>query len=312
VTQPQGLERLDPALANSGVLFHIPMNADSIATIRTSLNERRRAAAEALDTTGVQVTLELMPTDIGDVPVRIYRPTGVTAPPVVLFLHSGALLIGNLDTDHARCVELAREVRCAVVSVDYRLAPEHPYPAAFDDCAAVAKVIAGRAADHGFDPARWALAGNSAGAGLAAAIALWIRDERLAAPALQLLHQPMLDPSCATPSMREFTATPGFDSQSAAYAWASYLAGGDATGYAAASTATDLTGLPPAHIACSEIDPLRDEAILYASRLVQSGVSTHLVLVPGTCHGYDSLCPDLAVSRRTVTEQVRVLRSVFE
>jgi acetyl esterase/lipase len=284
------------------------MNADSIATIRTSLNERRRAAAAVLDTTGLEISDELLRTHSGDVPVRIYRPKDVATPPVVLFLHSGALLIGNLDTDHARCVEIAQQVRCAVVSVDYRLAPEHPFPAAFEDCAAVARTLATSAAELGFDPRRWALAGNSAGAGLAAAVALWLRHESLPAPAVQLLHQPMLDASCATPSMREFTATPGFDSESARNAWSAYLAGDPAGPYASASHALDLSGLPPAHITCSEVDPLRDEAIDYAARLVRSGVATQLVLLPATCHGYDSLCPDLEVSRRTVDEQVRVLR----
>jgi acetyl esterase/lipase len=311
VSEPQDVNRLDPELANSGVLFHIPMSADSIGTIRASINDRRRAAADALDTTGVDISDESMKTESGDVPVRIYRPKDVTNPPVLLFLHSGALLIGNLDTDHARCVDIARQVGCAVVSVDYRLAPEHPYPAAFEDCVAVAKTLATHAADHGFDGARWALAGNSAGGGLAAAVALWLRDEGLPAPALQLLHQPMLDASCATPSMQEFTMTPGFDLQSARFAWASYLAGEDASPYASASAATDLAGLPPAHITCSEVDPLRDEALDYGRRLVQAGVPTHLVLMPSTCHGYDSMCPNIGVSQRTIAEQIRVLSAVL-
>jgi acetyl esterase len=142
-------------------------------------------------------------------------------------------------------------------------------------------------------------------------VSLWLRDHDGPRPLLQLLHQPMLDASCATPSMREFTQTPGFDSSSARFAWSSYLGDQRATAYARPACADSLRLLPPTHLTCSELDPLRDEGLGFAQRLVHAGVATDLRLIAGTCHGYDSLVSDAGVSARTVAEQVQALRAAF-
>jgi acetyl esterase len=311
MTEPQGYARLQAGLRGSSAVMTLALGPDLLTVVRSSLNERRALAARELDVPSLSVGDTVVDTHAGPVTIRVYRPRIDDPAPVLVFFHSGALVLGNLDTDHARCARLARDVGCVIVSVDYRLAPEHPYPAALEDCVAVVDAVCEDPGRFGADPQRLAVGGNSAGAGLAAAVCLWLRDHDRPAPLLQLLHQPMLDARLATSSMREFVSTPGFDSLSARFAWDSYLAGQPATSYASASLAESLSDLPPAHITCSELDPLRDEAIAYAQRLLQAGVPTDLVVVSATCHGYDSIVPDLAVSVRTEAEQARVLRGAF-
>ena len=228
----------------------------------------------------------------------------------VVYCHAGGFVLGNLDTDHRQCVELARRGRCTVVSVDYRLAPEHPYPAALDDAMAVLRWAAAGATALGVDPARLAVAGSSAGATLAACLAHGAADGSLPAVALQLLHQPVLDDR-ESASKAEFRSSPAFDSEAADLMWGYYL--GPATGSVAAVPARRdrLAGLAPALITCAEIDPFRDEAVDYGLQLLRCGVSTELHVFPRTCHGFDSLLPDWSMSERLFTLQGQVLRRAF-
>ena len=306
----QAVERLDPALvAAAPALVPLGLDAATLPAIRASLDQRRADAARGLATGAVTVeaaTLTLADRAVG---LRVYRGTAARRAPALLYLHSGAYVLGNLDTDHARCVALAREAGCVVVSVDYRLAPEHPYPAALDDATAALAALHAAPAGYGVDPGRVAVGGNSAGAGLAAAVALRARDTGGPPLRFQLLHQPMLDHRCGTPSMREFTGTPGFDAASARFAWSCYA--GDGSPYASPTAARSLAGLPPAYVSCSEIDPLRDEAIAYAWRLMEHGVPTELHVHPGTCHGFDSLAPSLSRSTAALSAQARALAHAF-
>ena len=311
MTSPQGLERLDAQLVAEATLFRVPLTAASLPTIRASLDQRRAEQVADTDPGGVVVASSSVEVAGRPVGLRVYRGTTQDPAPVVLFFHSGGLVLGNLDTDHARCLALARGAECVVISVDYRLAPEHPYPAAVEDCLGVTEVVLADPGTFGVDAGRLALSGSSAGAGLAAAVALCLRDRGGRQPVLQLLHQPMLDDSTATPSMREFTATPGFDSESARFSWDSYLAGRPAEGYASPARAESVAGLPPAHICCSEVDPLRDEAIDHARRLLEAGVPTELHVVPGTCHGFDSFAPQHPFSVGETQAQVDALRRAF-
>jgi acetyl esterase len=311
MTSPQGLDRLDPQLVAGTMLFRVPLTEQSLPATRQSLDERRAAQVAGTDPGDVRIessAVELLDRTVG---VRVYRGTGRPVAPAVLFFHSGGLVLGNLDTDHARCLELARGAECVVISVDYRLAPEHPFPAAFDDCLEVTEAVLAEPAAHGVDATRVVLSGSSAGAGLAAAVALCLRDRGRVQPCFQLLHQPMLDDACATPAMREFVATPGFDSESARFSWDAYLQGRPASAYASPARAESLAGLPPAYVCCSEVDPLRDEAIDYARRLLEAGVSTDLHVVPGTCHGFDSFAPAHPYSVRETRAQVEALRRAF-
>jgi len=282
------VRRLDPALRHLAAA-RIDLSAETLPALRESVNGRRREAAEGLDTTGVEITEEVA----DGVPLRLYR--GGTAG-TVLFCHSGAFVLGNLDTDHRWCVEMARSVGCLVVSVDYRLAPEHPHPAALDDASAVLRVLAA-------DPVvgRIALAGNSAGGALAALLAQRAACGELPPVVFQLLHQPVLDDRM-TPSKEEFVDTPGFDGQAVALMW-QYVSRD-----AAPARSAELSGVAPALITCSELDPLRDEAVDYALRLMWAGVPVELHLYPGTCHGFDSFLPDWQLSRELFAVQATALR----
>ena len=183
-------ERLDPELRDIATT-RTDFSLDSIQLMREPFNERRRVAVA--DTTTPASRSSTTPcSGSRPVPVRIYRG-GQPPAPAVVYCHAGGFALGNLDTDHRQCVELARRGRCTVVSVDYRLAPEHPYPAALDDAMAVLRWVAANATELGVDAARLAVAGSSAGAALAACLAHDAADGSLPAVVFQLLHQPVLD-----------------------------------------------------------------------------------------------------------------------
>ncbi len=290
--------RLEPVLR---AVATTRTDLSNVGPVRAGLDERRRAGVDAVDAIGVS---------IGDatasgVDVRIYR--GAPAPaPTVIYCHAGAFVLGNLDTDHRQCVELARRGHCSVVSVDYRLAPEHPYPAALDDAITVLDWVFANAGDLGFDASRVAVAGSSAGGALAAGLAQRFPDRLVFA----LLHQPVLDDRM-TGSKTEFAATPAFDGPAAELMWRYYLGSAEASAGSVPGRRDQLSGLPRTFITCSDIDPLRDEALDYALRLLRDGVATELHVFAGTCHGFDSLLPDWEVSEHLFALQGRALRRAF-
>jgi acetyl esterase/lipase len=248
------------------------------------------------------------------VPVRLYRPTDRRGPlPCIYWIHGGGLVVGSVAQDDRHCERYVRDVGCAVVSVEYRLAPEHPYPAAIDDCYAGLSWLAEHARELGIDPRRIAIAGSSAGGGLAAATALVARDRGSPRLAFQLLVRPMLDDRNQTSSSREFTAIPGWSREMNAAGWSAYLgaaAGSDSVSpYAAPARADDLAGLPPTMIQVGELEVFRDESIDYARRLLDAGVSTELHVYPGVFHGWDGMVPDATVSRRSIAERMAALRA---
>ena len=308
MTELDGLERLDPAL-RAVATTRTDFSLDSIRFMRALFNERRREAAEHTDAQGVRIVDDTVAAGAGGVAVRIYRGAETTPAPVIVYCHAGGFALGNLDTDHRQCVELARRGRCTVVSVDYRLAPEHPYPAAVDDAIAVLRWVAANATELGVDPARLAVGGSSAGATLAACLAHGATDGSLPAVAFQLLHQPVLDDR-ETASKAEFCASPAFDGEAAELMWRYYLGSGGSVA-AVPARRDKLSGLPTALITCAEIDPFRDEAIDYALRLLRAGVSTGLHVFPRTCHGFDSLLPDWSGSERLFALQGHALSSAF-
>jgi acetyl esterase/lipase len=216
-------------------------------------------------------------------------------------------VLGNLDTDHRQCVEFARRGRCTVISVDYRLAPEDPYPAGVDDASAVLDWVAHNGASLGIDTTRLAVAGSSAGAALAALLALRAAHGTAPPVVFQLLHQPVLDDR-PMPSKDEFATTPGFDGPAVTQMWQHYVAGESVPVDAVPARADDLAGVAAALITCSELDPLRDEAVDYALRLMWAGVATELHVFPGTCHGFDSLHPEWETSQRLFELQGAALR----
>jgi len=307
MTELDGFERLDPALREIATT-RTNFSPSSITLMRELFNERRRIAAEQTEAQGVQILENDVVTESGRVPVRIYRGGRSPAPPVV-YCHAGGFALGNLDTDHRQCVELARRGRCTVVSVDYRLAPEHPYPAALDDARAVLRWVTANATELGVDAARLAVAGSSAGATLAACLAHGAAGEPPVV--FQLLHQPVLDDR-ATVSKAQFRTSPAFDSEAADLMWRYYLGPQVASGDAVPARRDRFDGLPPALISCAEIDPFRDEAVDYALQLLRAGVSAELHVFPRTCHGFDSLVPDWSVSQRLFALQGDALRGIWD
>ena len=246
-----------------------------------------------------------------DVPIRIYTPKGRADAPrgCVVEIHGGGFIMGNVAMMDPWCQAVAALCDAVVVSVEYRLAPEHPFPAAIEDCYAALAWTAAHAGELGVDPARIAIAGQSAGGGLAAGTALLARDRKGPKLCFQLLEIPELDDRLETPSMRAFSDTPLWNRPNAVWSWRYYLGdghGGDVSPYAAPARAKDLANLPPAYLSTMEFDPLRDEGIDYALRMLQAGVQVELHSFPGTFHG-SMLMMTAEVSQRSVAEALGAL-----
>lgn len=305
----------DPELAD--VVPLLPeIDGDDPATMRASLSEMI-AQLPPPDITRVQIEDRQVPGRDGDpaVPLRIYRPDERLAPAAVYSVHGGGFIAGDLETEHALNVRLARELGVVVVSVDYRLAPETPFPGPLEDIYAGLVWMVDHADELGIDPLRIAIQGNSAGGGLCAALALLARDRGGPHIAFQFLSVPELDDRLTTASMTEFTDTPLWSRPRAVFSWDCYLGPGragtdDVSIYAAPARATDLTDLPPAYVSVMHFDPLRDEGIAYALGLLAAGVSVELHLFPGTFHG-SALIQYAAISRREQAERVAVLRQAL-
>jgi acetyl esterase/lipase len=249
-----------------------------------------------------------------DVPVRVYAPEGQDGPlPGVFYIHGGGFILGNVAMFDGEATRIAAEVGAVVVSVEYRLAPENPFPAGLDDCYAALVWTAKSAGELGVDPARLAIAGDSAGGGLAAATALLARDRGGPALCFQYLGIPELDDRLDTPSMRAYVDTPLWHRPAAEFSWDSYLGGPgvrgteDVSPYAAPARTEDLSGLPPTFVNVCQFDPLRDEGIAYAQRLAQANVPTELVMYPGTFHG-SGMVAEAAVTKRVIADQIAALR----
>jgi acetyl esterase/lipase len=247
------------------------------------------------------------------VKVRVYRPAGALSAPVVLWIHGGGFVGGNVDGSDPLLIRWVRGAGCAAVSVDYRLAPEHPYPAAPDDCYATLQWIARSPKELGVGPSRIAVAGASAGGCLAAAVALMARD--LGGPKLchQFLVIPVLDDRYVTPSSTRIGDPRVWNVGNSRAGWRYYLGarhGRDVPTYAAPAREANLSGLPPTTIHVEELDGLRDEAVDYASRLTLAGVRTELVVYPGTFHGHFAFIPQAAISKRTARDMDEVIQRI--
>lgn len=249
-----------------------------------------------------------------DVPVRVYTPADRDGPwPALLYIHGGGFVLGDLDGFHADVARIVADVGAVAVSVDYRLAPENPFPAGLEDCYAALVWTVAHAAELGIDAGQVAVGGESAGGGLAAAVALLARDRGGPALCFQYLSVPVLDDRLDSPSMTAFTDTPLWNRPKAELSWKYYLSGTttvdgrDGLRYAAPARAEDLSGLPPAYVRTCEFDPLRDEGLRYAMRLLQAGVRTEVHNYPGTFHGSTAI-PEAAVSKRMAADQLDALR----
>lgn len=267
-----------------------------------------------------EVVERTVPGPVGapDVPLLIARPTGLPdGAPVIYHLHGGGMIGGTCRTGVSGILrEWAAPLGLVVISADYRLAPEHPYPAGVEDCYAGLVWVARHATRAGGDPERIVVAGGSAGGGLTAAVALMARDRDGPRLTGQLAMCPMLDDRNDTPSARQMTGRGVWDRRANQAAWASLL--GEARGtdrvppYAAPARATDLSGLPPAYMDVGAAETYRDEVVTYATRIWRAGGDAQLHVWSGGFHGFDQLAPDIAVARDAREARVRWLRRVLD
>ncbi|MEV4278553.1 alpha/beta hydrolase [Actinoplanes xinjiangensis] len=300
--------QLRPAL--EARLEAVPGGYGAIADIvrRRAVVEAMAAGAEPAEPVAVHRTDHTV-NGHPQVSVRVYHPTEVGAAlPGIYYIHGGGMVQGSVAGADADAAILCAQVQAIVVSVEYRLAPEHPYPAALDDCRAGLAWMCRNAAEFGLDPARVAIYGPSAGGGLAIATALAVRDQ--GGPALRFLMPiyPMIDDRNDTPSSHEIIDLGMWDRATNIEAWGWYLGGRPADQYAAPARADDLTGLPPTFIDVGTVDLFRDEDIAFAQRLMAAGVPTELHVHPGAYHGAKALVPDAVLSRRILALRLDALR----
>ncbi|MCI8209157.1 lipase [Pseudomonas sp. S25] len=235
--------------------------------------------------------LEVTDFQLADVPVRLYRPAHLpaeTAAPCVIYLHGGGWIVGGLDSHDFITAALAVDVRCVVIAVDYRLAPEHPFPAPFEDCVAVWHAVQAQADWLGIDASRVAVAGDSAGGNLAAALCLALRDGGYPQPKGQALIYPALGSEEDLPSRSACADAPLLSSAEMDDCWALYLSRPEdfQSPYAMPLLADDFSGLAPAFIGVAQFDPLHDDGVAYEQRLRKAGVSTVFDAGEGLVHGY--------------------------
>ncbi|SMF69474.1 Acetyl esterase/lipase [Paenibacillus uliginis N3/975] len=253
----------------------------------------------------VRTTSQMIPGAAGEMLVEIYEPAQRTDAklPAMLWIHGGGYVMGHPDMDDTLCERFVQAANCVVVSVDYRLAPEHPYPAAIDDCYAGLIWMTDEAELLGIDVDRVAIAGASGGGGLTAALALMVRDKGGPDLIFQMPLYPMIDNRNMTASSHEITADNAtWNRTNNLTAWSMYLGEGAddivESPYAVPSRAESLAGLPPTYTCVGQLDLFRDETIEYVTRLAVAGIDVEFHLYPGTFHCFEVFVPEAEVSQR--------------
>lgn len=284
--------------------------------------EQLRAAVKGFAAVTPQLPVPLrdisdwvIPGPAGDLPVRIYKPQAGGARPILVYFHGGGWVVGDLNTQDMICRGLCHGAECIVVSVDYRLAPEHRFPAAVDDGYAALIWSAAHGAEIGGDPTRIAVGGDSAGAVLSGAVAIRARDE--AGPGLRgqlLFYGSMNYPSHDLPSMKEFADGPILTADDIDYFWHLYLTHAESEQnhpWASPIRAPSHAGLPPAFIGTAELDPSRDPGEVYGPVLSAAGVSVELHRYPGMPHGFLSWLGMVDMAQTAADDACAWLRKQF-
>jgi acetyl esterase/lipase len=257
--------------------------------------------------------------DAADVSARVYAPAEPSPPaPALLYLHGGAYVMGGLPLADSTARMIVDRSGVIVVAVDYRLAPEHPYPAGLEDSYAVLRWAVDKGAEYGIDTDRLGVLGESAGGGLAAALALLARDRHGPRLTAQFLDAPTIDDCLNTPSMRTLSDTPAWQSANSPRSWRYYLlgtaepGGADVPIYAAPGRAmvNDLSGLPPAFVTAYQVDPTRDEGLDYAHRLIQAGVPTEVHHYACAFH-MAHIIPGTAIGARMIADRIEAIRRMM-
>lgn len=251
-----------------------------------------------------QVSDLQIPSEHGAIPARIYRPTNAHKTPALIWFHGGGWVLGDLDTADLPSRELAHHSGCTVISVDYRLAPEAVFPAAFEDSLAATEWILENADSLDIDHSRIAVGGDSAGANLAACVAIAARDRNLTL-AYQLLVYPVVEAVFNTPSYLQNADGYFLTTTMMQWFWDQYMPeDSDRSDIRVAPINADLKGLPPAWVLTAEFDPLRDEGLNYAKALEKAGVEVATLHVPDTIHGFFSMDIKGGAKARTAAGQV--------
>ncbi len=299
-----------------------PENARNTPTLKNAVEEMTAESVTARATTLAKPMPQpvgkidhiLIPGTIGDLLARVFTPKGDEAFPVVVYFHGGGWVIANLDVYEPSCRALCNEAEAIIVSVAYRQAPEHKYPAAAEDAHAAVQWVMQNARSLGGDPSRVAVAGESAGGNLATVACLKARDEGGQMPIAQLLVYPVTDASMNTPSYTEQANAKPLNSAMMTWFWKHYLEnqsqGSEA--YASPLRADSLSGLPPAIVITAENDPLRDEGEAYAKRLADEGVSVDMKRFDGVMHEFFGLAGVVDKATEAMTEAANGLTRVFE
>ena len=307
---PQMKAVLDQAAAAGGKPFHQMTPAEARQAM-----EMLFAAFRGTPVNVGRVEDRNIPGPGGHVPVRIYSPTGTGPFGALVYFHGGGWVIGNIETHDATCRQLTAGAGCVTISVDYRLAPEHKFPASPDDCYAAAKWVSENAHSINVDSNRIAVGGDSAGGNLAAAVALMARERGGPKLAFQLLIYPATDCADDTPSQREFAQVSRDYILSRAdmeWFWGHYLAPNDRKNpIACPALAKSFAGLPPAFIITAEVDPLRDEGETYAEELRKAGVNARLKRYNGVCHGFFGMASMIDKGRQAVDDSCAELRAAI-
>ena len=252
----------------------------------------------------------------GPIPLRLYRPEGVaasTALPVLLFFHGGGWVIGDMETHDVLCRQLTAGAGIRVVNVDYRLAPEHKFPAAVDDAWAATRWVAAHAGELAIDPSRLAVGGDSAGGNLAAVVALLARDAGAPAIAFQVLLYPVTDVGAESPTYTDFADGFMLTRESMRWFIAHYVDTTDAADWRASpARATSLAGVAPALVITAGFDPLRDEGDAYARKLREAGVRVDAVCYGGMIHGFVPMGRLIESGNRAVAHIAASLRQALQ
>lgn len=309
---PQLIETLEliEAATDGGIKLHdIP--ADRKLT--DDLAEFRKANSPPIKGVSMQKQNIPGPADAPEVPIHVFRPEDKPGPlPALIWIHGGGYVMGSVAQDELKIRELSKEAGCAVIAMDYRLAPEHPFPAAIEDCYAVLKWAFENAHEIEIDKSHIAVGGASAGGGLAAGLVLLARDRREVDIQFQALIYPMIDDCNVLPADEDHPDTLIWSRECNLIGWRAYL--GCEPGkkkvsiYATPYRANNLAGLPPAIILVGDLDLFLNENIVYAQRLIEAGVQTELHVYPGAYHGFNGFAPDAPVSKRCNADLISALK----
>ena len=285
-----------------------PFNEVSVEEARASMLALAGASGELENVARIED--RKVPGPRGDIPIRVYTPAGQLPLPLLVYFHGGGWVVGGIETHDGLCRQLANKAKAVVVSVDYRLAPEHPFPAAPEDSYAATRWVAEHARDLGGDAARIAVAGDSAGGNLAAVVSLMARDRGGPRLVHQVLIYPVVDAPCGNASYRDNANDYLLTAEMMDWFWNHYGAA-DRHPLACPLRAPSLRELPPALVFTAEFDPLRDEGEAYAARLREDGVPVRLERYDGMIHGFFGMTALLEPARRAVDDAAATLRRAF-